>query len=67
MLGPVPDQPTDYLLPPGTRCVDWDTCPGAVMNDVLGCGMKLELQHPYVTLTSPNGWSGVMTVLVAKP
>jgi hypothetical protein len=67
MKGPVPDIPTTYILPPGTKRVRWEVCSGMVMKEILTAGFRPELKRSLLTLSSPRGWSGVMCRIIAEP
>ena len=66
MIGPIPDVPTSYLLPPGTKAIDYGIEPGAVSGRCFCFQLRTDVKRPYVVLATEAGYSGAIYKLVAE-
>lgn len=58
MVGPVPDIPQEYLLPPGTQRVAVETVSGLISSQGYIVSTRLDLKHPSGTFQVDEGYSG---------
>ena len=66
MIGPIPDAPTSYLLPRGTRAIDYGIVPGAVSGRCFCFQLRTDVKRPYVVLATEQGYSGAFYKVVAE-
>jgi len=62
--GPIPDVPTKYCLPPGTKGVAVEVCPGAVNGPVYLSRICTEAKHPWFQAWAEEGYSGVIGKII---
>lgn len=68
MMGPLPDIPTNFILPRGTTHVAHEICSGAVSGFIYeGQLIAKKYQHPEVELMAELGCSGVIVKLLPFP
>jgi hypothetical protein len=62
--GPIPDVRTKYLLPPRSKSVSWESCPGAVSGRLWWHSSNTNRQHPWIELSIQEGCSGAIYKIV---
>ena len=68
MVGPVPDMPTEFVLPRGTTRVAHEVCSGPVSGLIYqGKFIAKKHQHPEVELMAEPGCSGIIVKLLPFP
>lgn len=64
LRGPIPDVRTRYLLPPRSKPVSVESCPGTVSGRVRYHSSDYDRQHPWVELSIEEGCSGAIYKIV---
>lgn len=60
LRGPIPDVRTRYLLPPGSKWLSFESCPGNVSGRLRWHSKNFKRSHPWVEVAIEEGCSGVI-------
>jgi hypothetical protein len=63
-MGPIPDEPTVYLLPHGAKSAAPTVCSGSPVSSIVNIiDIRLDKEHPTITISADSGYSGPVVCL----